>query len=103
MQSSQRSTAEATRPNSSFVLVPSGAGLVGLVVEGEEALDAEMAAAEDLLVEVGAGLLKFVQTAGCRHKSSAKISRDLGGMGKAIIAQRAKDASVKFRELEEIA
>jgi hypothetical protein len=30
-------------------------------------------------------------------------SRDLGGMGKNIIAQRAKDGMTKLRELQEIA
>jgi hypothetical protein len=44
------------------------AGLVGLMIEGEEALDAEMAAAEDLFVEVGAKFLEVVETVG--HGSS---------------------------------
>jgi hypothetical protein len=34
------------------------------MVEREEALHAQVAAAEDLFVEIGAGLLKLVQTAG---------------------------------------
>jgi hypothetical protein len=38
------------------------------MVEGEEALDAEMAAAEDLFIEVGAIFLKVVKTV--RHGSS---------------------------------
>src|SRR5712692_6439427 len=37
------------------------ARLVGLVVEGEEAFDAEMAAGEDFLVEVGAKFLEVVE------------------------------------------
>ena len=44
------------------------AGLVGLMVEGEEALDAEMAAAEDLFIQVGAKFLEIVETVG--HCSS---------------------------------
>ena len=44
------------------------AGLIGLMVEGEEALDAEMAAAEDLFVEIGAKFLEVVETVG--HGSS---------------------------------
>jgi hypothetical protein len=38
------------------------------MVEGEEALDAEMAAAEDLFVEIGAKFLEVVETVG--HGSS---------------------------------
>ena len=38
-----------------------GAGFIGLVVEREEALDAEMAAAKDLFVEVGASALEVVE------------------------------------------
>ena len=51
------------------------AGLVGLMVEGEEALDAEVAAAEDFLVEVGANFLEVVETVG--HGSSCL--REAGG------------------------
>jgi hypothetical protein len=40
------------------------------MVEGEEALDAEMAAAEDLFVEVGAKFLEVVETVG--HGSSGR-------------------------------
>jgi hypothetical protein len=43
-------------------------GLVGLMVECEEPLDAEMAAAEDLFVEVGAKFLEVVEAVG--HGSS---------------------------------
>jgi len=45
------------------------------MVECEEALDAEMAAAEDLLVEVGAKVLEVVETVG--HGSSCL--REAGG------------------------
>src|SRR5260370_17038716 len=45
-----------------------GAGLVGLMVEGEKTLDAEVAAAEDFFVEVGAKFLEVVETVG--HGSS---------------------------------
>src|SRR5260370_41298598 len=44
------------------------AGFVGLVVESEETLDAEVAAAEDFFVEVGAKFLKIFQAIG--HVSS---------------------------------
>jgi len=44
------------------------AGFVGLMVEREEALDAKVAAAEDLFVEVGAKFLEVVETVG--HSSS---------------------------------
>ena len=44
------------------------AGLIGLMVEGEEALDAEMAAAEDFFIEVGAKFLEVVEMVG--HNSS---------------------------------
>src|SRR5258708_17115586 len=44
------------------------AGVAGLVVEGEEALDTEVAAAEDFFVEVGARFLEVVETVG--HGSS---------------------------------
>jgi hypothetical protein len=37
------------------------AGFIGLVVESEKALDAEMAAAENLFVEVGASTLEVVK------------------------------------------
>jgi len=40
------------------------AGFVGLVVESEEALNAEVAASEDFLVQVRAKLLKFFQAIG---------------------------------------
>jgi len=36
-------------------------GFIGLMIEREEALDAEMAAAEDLFVEVGTGTLEVVE------------------------------------------
>src|SRR5712692_2312214 len=48
------------------------ARLVGLVVEGEEAFDAEMAAGEDFLVEVGAKLLEVVEVG---HGSSGFWSK----------------------------
>src|SRR6202040_946804 len=51
------------------------AGLVGLMVEGEEALDAEVAAAEDFFVEVGASFLEVFEIIG--HGSSCL--RDAGG------------------------
>ncbi len=38
------------------------------MVEGEEALDAEMSASEDLFIEVGAKFLEIVETVG--HGSS---------------------------------
>ncbi len=64
MQSSQRSTSEALRPSSSLVF---GAGVaIGLVVEREEALGDERAAAglvartEDLVVEALAEVLELV-------------------------------------------
>jgi len=44
------------------------AGFVGLVVKSEEALDAEMAAAKDFLIQVGAKFLKVFQAIG--HDSS---------------------------------
>ncbi len=44
------------------------AGLVGLMVEGEEALYAEVAATEDFFVEVGAKFLEVVEAVG--HGSS---------------------------------
>src|SRR5579859_755975 len=37
-------------------------GLIGLMVQSEEAFDAEMAGAEDLLVKVGASFLEVVET-----------------------------------------
>src|SRR6266849_1364054 len=51
-------------------LVPGAerAGFVSLMVESEEALDTEMAAAEDFLIQVGAKFLKIFQ-AFC-HRSS---------------------------------
>src|SRR6266446_3923894 len=51
------------------------AGLVGLMVEREKALDAEVAAAEDFLVEVGAKFLEVVETVG--HGSSGLSLRIL--------------------------
>src|SRR5216110_3369282 len=56
------------QPEKFLVLGTERAGLVGLVVESEEALDAEVAAAEDFLVQVGAKLLKILQAIG--HGSS---------------------------------
>jgi hypothetical protein len=44
------------------------AGLVSLMIEGEEAFDAEVAAVEDFFVKVGAELLKIVEAIG--HESS---------------------------------
>src|SRR5258706_1988657 len=44
------------------------AGLIGLMVEGEEALDAEVAAAENFFVEIGAKFLEVVEIVG--HGSS---------------------------------
>ena len=46
-------------------------GFVGLVVKREEALDAEMAAAEDLFIEVGARALEVVER--IRHGSSVSV------------------------------
>jgi hypothetical protein len=40
---------------------------------------------------------------GCAYRATREKSRELGGMGKAIIAQRDEDATVKLRELREIA
>jgi hypothetical protein len=48
------------------------AWIVGLVVEGKEALDAEMPAAKDFLVQVGTKLLKIFQAIG--HGFSQAIS-----------------------------
>src|SRR4029077_2426157 len=48
------------------------AGFVGLVVQGEEAFDAEVAAVEDFLVELGAKFLKVVYFVG--HESSARTA-----------------------------
>jgi hypothetical protein len=49
-----------------------GARFVGLVIQGEEALDAEVPAIEDFLVELGAKILKVIEIAG--HESSGKIN-----------------------------
>jgi hypothetical protein len=51
------------------------AGIVGLVIEGEETLDAEMPAVEDFLVEFRAKFLKVVYFVG--HESSAKAATAL--------------------------
>src|SRR2546427_789035 len=56
------------QPEQFFLLGAERAGFVGLVVESEEALDAEMAAAEDFLVQVSAKSLKIFQAIG--HDSS---------------------------------
>jgi hypothetical protein len=37
---------------------------------------------------------------GCAHCTALEKSRDLGGMGKDIIAQRAAESSQKLRELQ---
>jgi len=68
MQSSQRRTALATKPRSFLGLGAERAGLVGLMVEGEEALDAEVAAGKDFFVEVSAKFLEVVEAVG--HGSS---------------------------------
>jgi hypothetical protein len=52
------------------------AGLVGLMVEGKKALDAEMAAAEDFFIEVGTKFLEVVETV--RHGSSG-LNFAIGG------------------------
>jgi hypothetical protein len=52
-----------------------GAGFVGLMIESEESFHAEMAAAEDFLVEVGAKLLKVVEIVG--HCSSGESEATL--------------------------
>jgi len=44
------------------------AGFVGLMVQGEEALDAEVPAIEDFLIELGARFVKIVHFVG--HESS---------------------------------
>src|SRR2546422_2651873 len=49
------------------------AGFVGLMIESEETLHAEMAAAENLLVQVGAKFLKIFQAIG--HNSSGENFR----------------------------
>jgi hypothetical protein len=46
-----------------------GTRLVSLVIEGKEALDAEVAAIEDFFVEVGAKFLEVVKTIGHRGSS----------------------------------
>jgi hypothetical protein len=38
---------------------------------------------------------------GCAYCTTREKSRDLGGMGKAIIAQRAEESSLNLRELQE--
>jgi hypothetical protein len=48
-----------------------GTGLVRLVIEGEEALDAEVAAIEDFFVQVGAKFLEVIETIG--HRCSSKV------------------------------
>src|SRR5713226_8341181 len=55
-------------PEQFFLLGAKRTGFVGLVIESEEALDAEVAAAEDFLVQVSAKLLKIFQAIG--HDSS---------------------------------
>jgi hypothetical protein len=61
IQSSQRRTAEATSPEQLLGLGAERAGFISLVIEREEALDAEMAAAEDLFVEVGASAVEVIE------------------------------------------
>src|SRR5260370_19391605 len=56
------------QPEQFFLLGAERARFVSLVVESEEALDAEVAAAEDFLVQVGTKLLKIFQAIG--HDSS---------------------------------
>src|SRR6266581_2227217 len=51
-----------------FCLGAERARLVGLMVESKEALDAEVAASEDFLVQIGAKFLKVFQAIG--HDSS---------------------------------
>jgi len=46
-------------------------GFVGLMVQSEEAFDAEVAAIEDFFVEVGAEFLKIVEAVG--HESSGNV------------------------------
>jgi len=50
------------------------ARFIGLMIEREEALDAEMAAAEDLFVEVGAGALEIVELV--RHGCSVGLGSE---------------------------
>jgi len=56
-----------------------GAWLVGLMIESEEALHAEVAAIQDFLVQVGARFLKIVETV-CHDssESGAAIMRQIG-------------------------
>jgi hypothetical protein len=56
------------------------AGFVGLVIQSEEALDAEVAAIEDFVVEFGAGFLEIVERV--RHGASGKIATLCMGEGK---------------------
>src|SRR6266699_509051 len=51
-----------------FCLGAERARLVGLMVESKEALDAEVAASEDFLIQIGAKFLKVFQAIG--HDSS---------------------------------
>jgi hypothetical protein len=66
------------------------------MVESEEALDAEMAAAEDFLVQPGAKFLKIFQA--IRHGSSGVISRtgraDRGAIMNELSVQRER---VRYR------
>jgi hypothetical protein len=55
-------------------------GFVGLVIQSEEALDAEVAAIEDFVVEFGAGFLEIVERV--RHGASGKIATLCLGEGK---------------------
>jgi hypothetical protein len=55
-------------------------GFVGLVIQSEEALDAEVAAIEDFVVEFGAGFLEIVERV--RHGPSGKIATLCTGEGK---------------------
>src|SRR2546430_6709409 len=52
------------QPEQFLALGTERAGFVGLVVESEEALDAEVTAAEEFLVQVGAKLLEIFQAIG---------------------------------------
>jgi hypothetical protein len=51
-----------------FCFRAESAGLIGLMIESEETLDAEVAAAEDFLVQISASLLKMFKAV--RHESS---------------------------------
>ena len=59
-----------------FGLGAEGSGFVGLMVEREKALDAKVAAAEDLFIEVGAKFLEVVETVGHGCSCLRQAGRD---------------------------